>query len=475
MRTDSVHPVQKTFLETVSKYRLIGKNDRVLVGFSGGPDSVCLLELILSCFGNKGVETVACHVNHMLRGAESDRDEKFTREFCGKKGVRYISRGVDVKDYAKKNKLSLETAARECRYAVFQEALIETGATKIATAHHQDDLAETLLYRVFRGTGVSGLTSIPVKRGNIIRPLLYVSRESILDFVRSKDLEFVTDSTNENDDFDRNYIRKNVMPAIGKRFPAFRDKISDLSRLASDEEQFWDEQTSRLGKYVSDTPDGTVLSKQIFRDKVPEALVRRLVRNILRGMNEGWNAGVQAGLDLIEKTVRFGRMRQGNKTVFRSEKLRVLSSYDSLIFQKPLKSKKLHKKAKYVKLRGKTDVDFGGFSLAFSASGELLVPAEKNDMVFAPGETGEVVLRPKQDGDRIRIKGDKTKKLKEIFIDGKVPLILREQSIVIEGPKGKVVAVYIPERGFRVSEDFYIRRGMKGPFIRVSVRKGGRP
>ena len=190
-----VHPAQQTFLDTVKKYRLFGKNDTVLVGFSGGPDSVCLLDMLLTA-KERPSSVIACHVNHLLRGAESARDEKFAREFCGKRGVRFVCHRIDVKGYAKKSGMSVETAARECRYAVFQEAMEETGADRIATAHHQDDLAETLLYRIFRGTGVSGLTSIPVRRGNIIRPLLYVPRETILDYVRSKGLDFVTDSSN---------------------------------------------------------------------------------------------------------------------------------------------------------------------------------------------------------------------------------------------------------------------------------------
>lgn len=470
MRKDAiVHPAHKTFLDTVLKYHLIEKNDKILVGFSGGPDSVCLLDLILSG-GTPLSRVIACHVNHRLRGAESDRDEKFAKEFCEKRGVRFVCRRVDVKGYAKKKKLSLETAARECRYSIFQEVLKETGADRIATAHHQDDLAETLLYRIFRGTGVSGLTSIPVRRVNIIRPLLYVSRESILDYVRAKGLDFVTDSSNDNDDFDRNYIRKNIMPAIEKRFPAFREKISDLAEIASEEEQCWDEQTARLGKYIKETADGTVMSKKIFRDEVPAALIRRLVREILRGLNTGWTNSVQTGKELIDRTVRFGKTFQGNKTVFRSGELRVLSSYDSLIFQKSLKGpEKFHKKAKYVKLRDKMSVPFGDFRLTFRLTDDPSVPDEKDRMVFAPGTVSEVLLRKKEDGDRIRIKGRKTKKLKEIFIDGKVPLPLREKAAVIEARSGGIIAVYIPERGFRVSEDFYIRRGMKGPFMGIKA------
>jgi tRNA(Ile)-lysidine synthase len=457
-------PADRVFLETIKNNRLIEKGDRVLVGFSGGADSACLLDLFITYAKQLKITVAACHVNHLLRGKDSDRDEMFAHDFCSERNVEFVSCRVDVKKYSKKNGLSLETAARECRYDAFLAAAGETGANKIATAHHRDDLAETLLYRIFKGTGISGLASIPVRRDNIIRPLLYLSKKQIVDRVEKRKLPFVKDLSNDDESFDRNYIRKTVVPAIEKRFPGFSGKAAELAALAADEEKFWEKRTAELDRYVKEENGGFILDKKVFRDGVPAALIRRKVRGILRQV--GGNAYI--GSDLIERVLGFRNDVRGNKTVFRAGGLRVLSSYNNLCFLK--EPKKFHKETKHVKLKEPVTVTFGNYGLTFSGVGEYKPVNDKDRMIFEASGAGSVTVRRRKDGDRIRIGGSKTKKIQDLLVDGKVPMIDRENTIVIEGPGGKVIALYVPGTGFRVSEEFYVMEGRRVKLIEVRVR-----
>lgn len=464
----SADPADILFLKTINKYRLVKKGSKVLVGFSGGTDSVCLLDLFQFHSRELGITVAACHVNHGLRGRESDRDETFARRFCAGRDIEFHSVKLDVKKYAKKNKLSLETAARECRYRVFRETAEKAGASLIATAHHQGDLAETLLYRIFRGTGISGLVSIPVKRDNIIRPLLHIPAEWVRARVKRRKLPHVEDRSNKDTDFDRNYIRKKIVPVVSKRFPAFAEKAAGLAEIAAEEERYWEEKLRELDRYVKITENGSELDKKIFRDRVPEALLRRKVRELLRDCGD--TADVRVGTGLIERVIGAGQAGEGNKTVFRAKGIRILSSYNNICFLQ--ETKKFHKQAKHVTLKDRVKVECDGYSLSFSGPVSGNDRRGKDRMVFASGGMDGVTVRCRRDGDRIRLEGGGTKKVKDYLIDLKVPLAVRERVSVIESPGGKVIAVFVPEHGFRVSGDFYVREG-SGRVTSVTAGPGG--
>ncbi|MBP5432794.1 tRNA lysidine(34) synthetase TilS [Ruminococcus sp.] len=197
----------------IQKYDMLKSGDTVVCGLSGGADSVALLLALFSLKDRLGIQIEALHVNHCLRGAESDRDEQFCRELCKRKAIVFNAVSCDVSGYAEKNSLSVEEAARKLRYSIFEEY---SAHKKTATAHNANDALETAILNLARGTGIKGIAGIPPVRGNIIRPLLGVTRAEIEMFLAKEGQDYVTDSTNLSDDYTRNKIRHKIVPLLGE-------------------------------------------------------------------------------------------------------------------------------------------------------------------------------------------------------------------------------------------------------------------
>ncbi|HMD00715.1 MAG TPA: tRNA lysidine(34) synthetase TilS, partial [Ferruginibacter sp.] len=211
----------KSYIDQRSLFR---KSDRLLIAVSGGVDSVVLCELCKLA----GYDFIIAHCNFRLRGEESDRDEKFAQWLSEKYGVEYFARSFDTTSIAKAEKKSIEETARDLRYNWFHELLADhasSNANYILTAHHADDNVETVMMNFFRGTGIKGLRGILPKQGKLIRPLLFASKQEIEDFAKQHDLQFVTDHTNAENEFTRNYFRNEIIPMIEKKYPAAKENI----------------------------------------------------------------------------------------------------------------------------------------------------------------------------------------------------------------------------------------------------------
>lgn len=212
---------------------LFNLQDKILVALSGGADSVALLRILLSL----GYTCECAHCNFHLRGWESDRDESFVRQLCEKHSIPLHITHFDTSAYAKEHHLSIEMAARELRYEWFKQIRKKIGALVIAVAHHRDDSVETFLLNLMRGAGINGMKGIPVKNGYIVRPLLSVSREGILDYLQAINQGYVTDSTNLEDEYMRNKIRLNILPLMKEVNPSVMETIQEttfrLSEVAS--------------------------------------------------------------------------------------------------------------------------------------------------------------------------------------------------------------------------------------------------
>ncbi len=217
-------------LETIKRYRLIENGDRVVAGVSGGPDSVCLLHVLHTLSGKMDLKIYAIHINHKLRGSESDADEAFTREICSKLGINLRSLAFDIEEMSRKEGISLEEAGRETRYREFERFANEIAARKIAVAHNKNDQAETILMNLFRGTGLTGLTGMEYIRGRIIRPLLSITRKEIEKYCEENSLGYRIDSSNLKGDYTRNRIRLDLIPAIEKSFG--KDLTEALHRMS---------------------------------------------------------------------------------------------------------------------------------------------------------------------------------------------------------------------------------------------------
>ena len=198
----------------IEKEGLLSPGDRILAGVSGGADSLCLLVILEEICRKRGLYLAAAHINHMIRGKDADDDEAFVRDFCRDRGIDLVVERVDIPMEAAKRQQSEEETGREVRQAVFERIMNERQLTKLALAHHRNDLAETMLYNMARGTGLAGLASLRSRRGNVVRPLLCAEREEIEAYLKSEGIAYRTDLTNFDDDHTRNRIRHHVLPYL---------------------------------------------------------------------------------------------------------------------------------------------------------------------------------------------------------------------------------------------------------------------
>ena len=219
--------IEKTIIDTCREYSLIPKSSIVTVALSGGADSVALLYALNRLKDKLGITVKAAHLNHLIRGDEAFRDEEFVKNLCSSLDIPLICEEIDVPKLAKEQNLSLETAAREIRYE-FLNRVCESGL--IATAHTASDNLETVLLNLARGTAIGGLCGIPIKRDNIIRPIISVTREEIEKYCAENNLSFVTDSTNLSDDYTRNKLRHNIVPVLRELNPKIEKSVLKTSR-----------------------------------------------------------------------------------------------------------------------------------------------------------------------------------------------------------------------------------------------------
>lgn len=219
----------------IEKFSLLRDDDRVVVALSGGADSVALLYVLVRL----GYSVNAVHCNFHLRGEESVRDERFVKELCHKMGIELTVADFDTFGYAAEKKISVEMAARELRYDFFEKVRLGCGATAIAVAHHRDDVAETVLINLLRGTGIRGLHGIQPRNGAVVRPLLCVGRDDILEYLRSVGEVFVTDSTNLSNDYIRNKIRLDILPLMREINPSVTATLAESAARVAEAEKVY--------------------------------------------------------------------------------------------------------------------------------------------------------------------------------------------------------------------------------------------
>ncbi len=429
-------------LKFINDRRIFRESEKLILAVSGGADSVALLKVMLELkkAGMINNELSVCHVNHCLRGKDSDGDEQFVKDLCQKQGLRCISYKIDVTLEAEKRNESIETAARQVRMEFYENVCKKTDCGKIVTAHHKGDNAETVVHRMSRGTGFRGLCGIwPVKdfgKFKAARPLLVVNKAEIIDYLKSKSMGWRVDKTNKDISFRRNFIRHELMPALQKNSREdVKNSIFDLSV-----------KTQRLFKKISDMVrcfwveavrqiDGKVLIDLAEFEKVNKLIKVEIIRKALRQVGCGERFIKQEHYDSI---CELAQSKKGGTGIDLPGDFIVHRDYSGLVFEKtdyrtdPEKSSKIDI-GREIRLADKViisrifnveDVDIKKFL------------KEKDEFVewFDYDKVeNEIITRPRMDGDKFMPIGlGDFKKVGKFLTDAKVPKSIRRELMILE-------------------------------------------
>lgn len=273
---------EQKFLKFIDENELICQGEKILVGFSGGPDSVFMLHLLIKFSRRLKIELTAFHIHHGLRGKDADEDENFCRDFCYNRKIKYDSVKKRVKSFAHRNRFSLEEAGRIIRYNEFKRILKKKKLDKIATAHNANDNTETVLLNLIKGTGLDGISGIPVKRENIIRPILCFTREEISTYLDKNIIPFRIDRSNEETDFERNFLRNKVMPLIKERLnPSIDSAVLVSSENFRNVRDYILESESEAFRNISRNKEGNILIPVSDLKNTRESLKGLLLKTML--------------------------------------------------------------------------------------------------------------------------------------------------------------------------------------------------
>lgn len=426
--------LRQQVLETIINRKLINYGEGVVVGVSGGYDSICLLHILYSVSSELGIKLYPVHVNHMLRGDEALRDENFVRSFCSSLGLGLHVRKVDISKKAQDEKISLEEAGRNARYQEFNDIAYQYSAAKIAVAHSRNDQAETILMRIFRGTGPEGLKGMEYKRDNIIRPLLDIDRVQIEQYVNEREIKAVTDSSNLHTDYFRNRIRLNVFPAINSAFGAdVTENLLRLSKIVVADEDYlsYNSELYYRKSVISERHMYVELDLSVMKEQ-HQAVRGRVLRMAIERA-----CGTLNGFEYIH-TEKLCLLIDDGRTGARLDLphgIEAVKSYTTLILKR--KANEKQRKFEYrLKIPGetvieslKTAVSTGVFNFDTNKSCREFINANEKDHTkfidfdkAATNKDGTIVVRNRRDGDIFKpLKSNGTKKLKEYLIDNKVP------------------------------------------------------
>ncbi len=392
-------------LNALIKYNMLDGCSRVVTAVSGGADSVAMTHCLHELSSELGFSLTACHINHTLRGNESERDYRFVEEFCKALDIPLVVFREDIAKMARNSSQSIETAARNCRYMRFAQCAPHE-SDRIATAHTLDDRAETLIYNMIRGSGLKGIASIPPVRGNIIRPLIDCTRDDVERYCDENGLSFVTDSTNLTDDYTRNKIRHNIIPVLKDISPSALDNMKKLMETAREDSEFLENtalsavRADSMGRYSLDE----------IRAQ-PTAVKKRIVGRALREygfecsnfrINEVC-AGVESGDFKAEYSKnKYICCRRGK--LFYIDDTDVCGEFCTAI--EPFK--KYNIAGKNILISVYTKEQFKNLRINHKIDLKSFIDYDKI--------IGKVYLRQKRDGDSIKLWGrNGTKSLKKLF------------------------------------------------------------
>jgi len=449
--------------DTIKKHAMLKGGERVLVGLSGGPDSVCLLGVLRRIKDEFNLDIHAVYVDHNLRPGETPAEIAYCRDICEKMNIAFRIKSVDVKGYVKEHGINKQEAARELRYKAFHEVAIELRADRIALAHNADDQTETVFMRLIRGAGAAGLSGIPAKRGNIIRPLLEIERRDIEDFLMRENIRSVIDSSNLQTDYLRNKFRLMIMPELKKINPGLIQSVNKTVSILREEDRYLDSiVTKTLMKMISRKTGRRIELFLTPLEAMDIVILRRLLR---RAIDETYELrGI--GFIHIEDIIRIVKEGRSGDRLYLPKGIRVIKDYSLLV----ITSEKPHKITSCeLQVPGEMAILGAGLVIkaSFEEEAEDFGDGKKSVLLDADSMSFPLKIRPRVPGDCFYPLGfGKRRKLQDFFVDEKVPRDERDSvPVVLSGDNIVCIAGYRADNRFRVS-------GSTNKFLRLVIVKG---
>ncbi|WP_028781794.1 tRNA lysidine(34) synthetase TilS [Thalassobacillus devorans] len=427
----------------MERFQMLKPEQTVLVAVSGGPDSMALLHYFKTIRKQWKLRVSAVSVDHGLRGEDSVQDLKYVEEMCRKWNIEFIGTSVDVNTYKKQHQLNTQQAARILRYRFFRRQMEEKKADVLALGHHGDDQAETIVMRLVRGTSPAGLTGIPVTRefagGKIIRPFLGVSKEAILNYCENHHIEPREDASNQDTKYTRNYFRHRILPLLKEENPKLTEHLWKLSQVIKDDQEYLNTEAKKLldqGVTLEENPKSVSFNISAFKAS-PIALQRRsfhLILNYLYDENSEDFSYIheEQFFDFLTRDI-------ANAELDWPGGLRLRRNYERITLH-------FGNTEKPVPYRSTLDI---GDTYRLPDGSEL--SAKVVSGYHLPEDTCTftcdlthvelpLIIRTRRAGDRMTWKGmEGSKKIKDIFIDQKVPKELRDSWPVITDQTGKIL------------------------------------
>jgi tRNA(Ile)-lysidine synthase len=454
--------IKKSLLD----HKMVEPGDCVLVGVSGGPDSVALLQALIELKQEFNIELAVAHLNHGARGEESDHDARFVKDLGASFNLRTLIKKINVPELQPASKSSFQETARDIRLEFFQETMKQLGANKIALGHTSDDQVETVLMNLLRGSGLKGVGGMSPVRLPYIRPLFYCTRAEVMGFLNDRNTPFCKDSSNNKKDYLRNRIRLELIPFLQEKYnPKITENLFETSGIfRADNDCLKVLEDHEFEQAISNFEDGEMLSMDMkYLNKLPLALQRRLVRkgilSIKGDLRKISSFHIQEILHLFETS------RKG-KRIDLPDNLEVVCKGNCVEFKRipqtdtSILTDEENKGAPRIRpliIPGETEIEETGLTLKSEIINPVTTefPGGKANQAFLDfDKTGsEVMIRFFQAGDRLKPLGMKgTKKLKSLFIDEKVPQEIRSTVPILTTGDNDIIWVY----GTRIAEDYRV-------------------
>ncbi len=439
----------------IEKMGLLQPQETVIIAVSGGADSMLALNAVYRLREKYHLKLAAVHINHNLRPSASAEAE-MVAEACRELSVPCMVYSEDVGKYAKEHHLSLEAAGHEVRYKIFAAETAKISADKLVLGHHLNDQAETVLMHLLKGCGISGLAALPAKQGKIIRPLLALTKEEILQICAREKIAYCTDESNFAPVCLRNKLRLELLPELRAEYnPKLDQALSNLAQLAAEDEEFFAQIcAAKYEECVKEEEKGTVLDLN-FWHTYPISLKRRLLQILWQRIS-----GEQK-LDFaqIEQIIKLAGEEKGNKTMHLPNNWQLSKQYDRLIWAKKCAEEQASFSLSWAEGQEELILPFGRIIRRECAGGDFKLAV--NQIAVDKAKLQEpLIVRSRLNGDRMRPLGCGEKKVKDILIDKKIPAALRGSVPIIESG-GKILCL----GSFALSEEFKVTKETKSMVV----------